>query len=413
MSERYACSRIPTWFAAAAFVLGGVRAATAQEVRGQVWDRINNRGVSDGVVTLVAAGGTIVARAAVGPQGQYAFRAPDAGRYVLQFAGPGYGVSATEFTLAAAETRILRLEVTPLPPAELDTVVVEGQPVPRRLSGFHQRRASGLGEFITREQIEASNPRVLTDVLRRTSGVEVVRFDGGARIASRRDPTLCGGMRGAALVGPLMFLDGTFLGNGMEADMDALLSIQTIEAVEVYSGATTVPPEFNRSGAECGVVALWTRPGAAVETPYVRPVDFGAQVGGWIVSGGMQEGRVGGRAIIGIWPGVEMTAAVNAIVSGLETGNAGTNRTGSQIVLAPRGRPLGERSPWYVGGGFTYLSLSESRFGADEEDHLLAMTGVSLRRGRASPFVEVQLLDPFDPGDAQVHWYAGVTLRLY
>jgi hypothetical protein len=158
---------------------------------------------------------------------------------------------------------------------------------------------------------------------------------------------------------------------------------------------------------------MWTRPGAVVQGPYVRPVDFGAQVGGWIVSGGMQEGRVGGRAIIGIWPGAEMMAAVNAIVAGFETGAAGTNRTGSQIILAPRGRPLGERSPWYVGGGFTYLSLNESRFGADEEDHLLVLTGVSLRRGRASPFVEVQLLDPFDPADAQVHWYAGVTLRLY
>jgi hypothetical protein len=198
----------------------------------------------------------------------------------------------------------------------------------------------------------------------------------------------------------------------MDTDIDALLSAQTIDAVEVYPGAAEVPVEFSRPGAECGVVALWSRPGAVEEVPYVRPVEVGLQVGGWMVSNGMQEGRVGARITIGVWPAVEISAAVNVIIEGVYTGNAGTSRAGTQLVLAPRGRPFGDRSPWFVGAGLTFLSLRESGFSTAEEDHALVLTGLSLRTGRARPFVEIQLLDPFDIGDAQVHVFAGVALRL-
>jgi hypothetical protein len=391
-----------------------VHGLAGQEVRGQVWDRIASRGVSQGVVTLVSTDGDILARGAVGPQGQYAFRAPAAGSYVVQFVGAGYGHTAREFTLAAAETRILRIEVTPLPQAELDTVVVEGRPVPRRLSGFYQRQATGLGEFITREQIEQWNPLVTTDILRRTQGVSVVRFADGVRVASRRDPTLCAGLRAGVQMGPLVFLDGAYLGAGTEVDIDALLAAQSIEAVEVYSGAAELPVEFNRLGADCGIVALWTRVGAAVEAaPYVRPVEIGPQAGAWVVSRGLQEGRVGARLTIGVSPTLEISAALNGIIEGFHSGSAGTNRRGTQFMLTPRARPLGDRSPWYVGAGFTHLSLEESAFRTVEEDHVLVVTGLSLRTGRARPFAEIQVLSPFDPGDAQIHLSAGVAIRVY
>ena len=57
---------------------------------------------------------------------------------------------------------------------------------------------------------------------------------------------------------PIIFLDGNYLGNTRDVDVD-VLSIEAIEAMETYVLSASVPPEFNRSGALCGVIALWTR----------------------------------------------------------------------------------------------------------------------------------------------------------
>ena len=383
----------------------------SQEVRGQVKDRVSDQGIAAGVVTLVGvADGRLIGHVAVGPQGQYAFRVPGAGRYLLQFIGPGYGPSTTgEFTLAAGETRIVALPATPLPAVALDTVVVEGLRVPARLQGFYQRRAAGLGEFVTRDEINALNALKTTDILYGTEGVSVVRFGAGVRVASRQDPTACARTDGPS--GPLVFLDGFFLGTGMQLDLDALLGVHTIDAVEIYSGAAEVPPEFGRSGAECGVVGLWTR--AAVPEPVVAstPFEAGGQIGTWVSSQGLQETRFGVRVVIGLRTKLEMSVVINQLVVGLETGTAGTDRSGTQIVLALRGQPLGQRLPLYLGGGLTFLSLHRSQTAVDDEQHFLGLGGLILRSGRLRPFVEIHALDPL--GDAQINVYTGATIRLY
>ena len=116
--------------------------------------------------------------------------------------------------------------------------------------GFHLRKASGFGTFITREQIERMQVRRLSDVLRRVAGLSLSSssFGGVSRARSR----------GTKVLGscPIQYyLDGT-LTSLYNVDE---IQPSDIEGLEVYRGAATVPLEFNKGTAMCGVILIWTR----------------------------------------------------------------------------------------------------------------------------------------------------------
>lgn len=369
----------------------------AQTVRGQVKDR-NTGKPAHGVVTLVDTGGVVMGRTPTGPQGQYALSAPRAGRFLLQFVGPGYGPYVTpEFNLAPGETRILGLEVVPLPVIALDTVIVEGRPVPRRLAGFYERRSSGMGQFISREELERNAARQLTDLFRPILGLSVVPTDLGNRVVSRRSP-------GCA---PAVFLDGVFMGTGADFDFDAVLTTEQVEGVEVYAGGSQVPPEFNRG--DCGALVIWTRvtgPGVAGTRSHIY---LGADAGGWISAEGFRQGRSGVRAVLGVG-NLEFSPAVHVLIPGWRAASV-EEQSGTEVLLSLRGRPLGRGTPWYAGLGLTFLELDSPRATSAEEEYFLVLAGAAAARGRWQPFVEVQAVNPM----TSVRWqvFAGLTVRVY
>lgn len=119
------------------------------------------------------------------------------------------------------------------------------------------------GKLITREQIERQDPVVTTDLLRRLTGLAVVDSQGVLVAISSRGmkmtPVKGGGMAPVQCVIPVM-LDGM--------RMDATFAINSIPpaevfGVEVYVGASSIPPEFNatRKDSICGLIAIWTRSG--------------------------------------------------------------------------------------------------------------------------------------------------------
>lgn len=380
-------------------VLAGLVGAEleAQTVRGQVKDRTTGKPAL-GVVTLVDTGGVIIGRTPTGPQGQYALTAPGPGRYLLQFVGPGYGPYVTrDFGLAAGETRILGIEVVPLPVVALDTVIVEGRPVPRRLAGFYQRQSSGMGQFISREEFERNPARQLTEFLRPMVGITVVRSELGNRVVSRRSP-------GCA---PAVFLDGVFMGTGADFDFDGVLTAEQVEGVEVYAGGGQVPPEFNRG--DCGALVIWTRvtgPGVAGTRSHLY---LGADAGGWLSADGFRQGRSGVRAVIGMGH-LELSPAVRVLVPSWRAA-AVEEESGTEVLLSVRGRPFGQRRPWYVGLGLTALQLNTPRGTDIDEDHFLLLAGAAPSRGRLQPFLEVQAVSP--TGGLRWQVFAGLAFRLY
>jgi hypothetical protein len=161
------------------------------------------------------------------------------------------------------------------PPA----VVVVSSPGNRVMQEFERRRRRGNGSYLTRVQIERMHAERLTDLLRTMPGVSVEMGDHGALVvelrrsksftitpmpAAKADssasaPPTAGSTVGQASIKkcPANFMiDGLPIDGTGTADVDA--RPETIEAIEVYSGAM-VPIEYSARNSECGVVMIWTR----------------------------------------------------------------------------------------------------------------------------------------------------------
>lgn len=150
-------------------------------------------------------------------------------------------------------------------PVALDPVRVEAEPPTRRrsLDEFERRRTSTNGQFLTREEWEQRGVVDETvDVLRRMRGIRIRPGPTAAQpwiiTSGRGARTAGGGLQGGDCY-PIIFLDRIYLGDTQSVDLDRAVPIQNLEAVEYYNATAGMPPEFNRPGAVCGVIALWTR----------------------------------------------------------------------------------------------------------------------------------------------------------
>lgn len=170
---------------------------------------------------------------------------------------------------------IKRLGFTPvsilLGPAELvgDTLLVlmnenaqmiEGVMVKARdlrsslgFGSFEDRRAQGLGLYVTRQEITDRNTLRLSDVLRGQRGVYLLRLSAGSygvRFSSFQSRRNCA---------PELWIDGQ-RARGMEIDD---IPANTVEAIELYRSAATTPFQFTvadgASTQRCGTVVIWTR----------------------------------------------------------------------------------------------------------------------------------------------------------
>jgi TonB family protein len=129
------------------------------------------------------------------------------------------------------------------------------EPYDGRLAGFNDRRSRKVGYFVTRGDIERKNGFNLTDVMRAVPGARVITMRGAL------GKTVL--LRGATCP-PLVFVDG-FPASAGPFDLD-MINIKSVEGIEVYSGAASIPLEFigPRGLEQCGVIAIWSRPADGV-----------------------------------------------------------------------------------------------------------------------------------------------------
>lgn len=119
---------------------------------------------------------------------------------------------------------------------------------------FEDRRAQGLGVFVTREDIVKRNTSRLSDVMRTQRGVHLVRLSGGSY--GVRFTAFEGRTRSCA---PEIWIDGQ-RARGMEIDE---IPANTVEAIELYRSTATTPFQFTVGAggisSRCGTIVIWSR----------------------------------------------------------------------------------------------------------------------------------------------------------
>jgi hypothetical protein len=195
------------------------------------------------------------------------------GRFHLGSVSPGHHVLEVRLLGYVAVLRPLEVEaggvldvqvVLISAPIALKAVEVEAERAPLpAMRRFEERRAHGNGHYLNRQEIERLQPRVITDVLRRVPGVQIQPVNGpfGANEMVRMARTT--GVMGARTCPVLFYVNGSPFQMTGDVSINQLVAPEDVIAIEVYSGMSQIPPEFQASllNARCGVIAIWTREG--------------------------------------------------------------------------------------------------------------------------------------------------------
>ena len=151
---------------------------------------------------------------------------------------------------------------------------------PAKLLEFTERRESGVGHFVTREQLAKveGGLRETGDVISLIPGVRVRRGSNKIWIASGRTPStgcafctmsvqqlnqadVAAGARPACFMD--VYIDGALVFDSRHPE-NGLFDVNTVKpehisGIEAYTSAAQVPAKYNRTGNGCGVLLIWTR----------------------------------------------------------------------------------------------------------------------------------------------------------
>jgi hypothetical protein len=251
-------------------------ALDGQVVRGRIVDVAANQPIRLAVLELLDDRGDVQSRAESDSTGSFRLRGWLAAKYRVRATALGYQpVTSDLLEVGTGDEFELTIRLAPAAvPIDPITVVSRSRSslTEIALKGYLDRRDAGrrigMGRFLDRGEIEERGTR-LTDVLRRVPGLRIVRsgacvfiavtsnptgtnrFDQRASSDCRRSPTICPAN---------IYLDGMMLAPDQSVQLDQMVPLDWVEAIEVYRRPAELPAEFLSSGA-CGVVALWTRRG--------------------------------------------------------------------------------------------------------------------------------------------------------
>ena len=178
------------------------------------------------------------------------FNLPGIPSGVVVFSVRRLGYEAATFTavLKPGKTHRVTFPLTELA-ANLPGVTVNEKHEPTGwLADFERHRSGGRGMFITRADIEHRQARTASDIMRMVPGVQIASTRLGAQLVMTRGS-------GTRRCLPQLYVHATPY-SGMIDDFSA----DDIEAVEVYSGISELPPDLNTMGKSiCAAVVIWTR----------------------------------------------------------------------------------------------------------------------------------------------------------
>lgn len=244
-----------------------VQAQTGVRILGRVIDDVTERPLSSATVTFRTQDGRYLGRLETAEGGTFEFEVRNQSGVQIQVRRPGYKANTTPL-LRFDDKQFFQVEIRMDPQAillaPLEVIAwAEVDPSPM-LSGFRQRLRTGMGTYITRDQIEARRPTYIADLLREVPGVTVT----GSGIGSR--PVIQIGRSMGSGCEAQIWVDGFLLNRRMEAApgapiadfrLDDAVSPLSVEGIEIYRGLASVPAEFLNPDARCGVIVIWTKRG--------------------------------------------------------------------------------------------------------------------------------------------------------
>ena len=265
--------------------LGGCVAVVAATSIAQAQSFV--RGVVRAESTLRSIGGAEITIAGLrrvtrsNALGRYFFDSVPAGPHQIAVRALGYQPLAASVSIDPAEAPdTADIDFLLKPSAiELKTVTVEAKSTPfapGKMADFERRRRLGFGQFLDREQLRKNQDTPLSITLRTLLSVRLVvrpwQCGGGFAAASGRggesfgqggQPLICGPIKFPIACYIAVYIDGARVwawDTPEPPNVDDMLSAE-LEGIELYRGASELPPELLATGNQCGALLLWTRVG--------------------------------------------------------------------------------------------------------------------------------------------------------
>lgn len=225
-------------------------------------------GVIDGLVTdtsLVPLAGAEVTvlrsqvRVRTRENGRFRVLGTPAGAYLLIVRRVGYRPLTDLVDVAPNDTVRLTYALERVPQS-LEKVVITGRSSSQRMREFDARRALGVGEFLTQDQIERRAALEVKDLLRTFKSINVAPSYTKGPIAEYFVLSKRGG---GVLQGECAL---TVVTDGIQMpkpfDLNLMPPPKEIAGIEVYAGSATVPAQYAALNSGCGVLLVWTRDGS-------------------------------------------------------------------------------------------------------------------------------------------------------
>jgi hypothetical protein len=280
--QRRAMDRRAVRMLAAALLLSPMFAvAQAQAVvRGILYDDAKGTPVRGTVMLVDPATDAPVVHVAADSLGQFDIRIPT-GTYQLAAVREGYtSVLSAPIPLENGELLTLRVPIAAGGDPQHHIGVLEhvrpNAATERQrsqtrmasdLSGFNNRKMTGLGLHYDRAAFDKSGFRSLGEFLQNVPGLQVMDPNSTSSMSFTRSPVTS---VNSPLTGSVAschmgwFVDGRRIdlpGQRADAMTDALgtMTLESIEGVEVFRGLSEMPSEFADPDLRCGAIAIWSR----------------------------------------------------------------------------------------------------------------------------------------------------------
>jgi hypothetical protein len=189
-------------------------------------------------------------------RGEWALDSTPDGTRMLEVRAVGYSPERIAVNVVAGEAPI-RTELSTLT-ATLDTVkTIASRLYDQHMIEFENRRRSGVGRYLTAEDVARQRPPVTSDLFRFVPGLRVARNRVGETVLR---------MRGTfELCSPSVYIDGHYMGDLSAGDIDGWVSPDEVAGIEIYTGPV-IPPQFSAglsgigtSQGVCGSIVIWTK----------------------------------------------------------------------------------------------------------------------------------------------------------